>query len=446
MKSTGQKINVIADALNVSGQLVVSGVNGADQIYNPSRNEWVPNRAIDNVVIKAVLSGDDPNTGESVTSISNVTWTINGQQVSVMEGFSAGTNTDGEPILTCTANGTGNTAYIINANISYVNPATGALEEVSASTSLTTTLNDSEQFVLVPTTTQDGLYNPLRGEGGRKTKFGCKLMSGNKQTPAVYQWYVITHDDQGNKIETLVDGSEPWFKGGYQYTYTEDANGVIDQSSWGIEPSVAVNTWGVIDVDLEYAENVNLVAKSGAWWSGESADECTVSDTLQLKYRATREFPLLKKVNMHAIEGYITKPNNDSLEASYFKAYAKVFVGGLEYDGANTDDRSLLEKYYNIVWYKTLNNVKTRIAYGAELNISYEALGVVTSKTNGVTRIDESTIPSIHVEVNENYKAGGIQGSVYSDYTTPNPKAVFGNDSIADELAAYLVENDGTAE
>lgn len=450
MKSIGQKINVVSDPLIITAQIEVEGT--ADQIFNPSRNEWIPNRKVLNNEVKmtAVLKGYDPNISSNGIVINNVVWTINGKQISEY--------TDGDFVvdttnhtLTCYANGTGNSAFNIEATIHYYNTTTGDREMVTASKSITTTMNDAEEFVLVPTTSQDGIYNPMRGEGGRYVEFGCKLMSGNKQTPAVYRWFVITWDSNNKKIETAVNGTESWFKGGYSYTYEEDENGVIIESSWEKKDSLDANTWGAIKVDLEYAQGVNLVVKAGASWAGETDSD--VEDSLQLKYRASREFPMLKRINMHAVQGYVTKPNGN-LEASVFKAYARVFVGSEELDGAKEDEKNILEKYFNLTWYKTINNVKTRIGYGAALSITYKDLGIVkkdptaTNNPSGIEYIDESTIPSIHVEVSENYISGGVQGAVYSNYETPNPKAVFGNDSIADELAAYLVETtyneDGT--
>lgn len=450
MKSIGQKINVVSDPLIITAQIEVEGT--ADQIFNPSRNEWIPNRKVLNNEVKmtAVLKGYDPNISSNGIVINNVVWTINGKQISEY--------TDGDFVvdttnhtLTCYANGTGNSAFNIEATIHYYNTTTGEREMVTASKSITTTMNDAEEFVLVPTTSQDGIYNPMRGEGGRYVEFGCKLMSGNKQTPAVYRWFVITWDSNNKKIETAVNGTESWFKGGYSYTYEEDENGVIIESSWEKKDSLDANTWGAIKVDLEYAQGVNLVVKAGASWAGETDSD--VEDSLQLKYRASREFPMLKRINMHAVQGYVAKPNGN-LEASVFKAYARVFVGSEELDGAKEDEKNILEKYFNLTWYKTINNVKTRIGYGAVLSITYKDLGIVkkdptaTNNPSGIECIDESTIPSIHVEVSENYISGGVQGAVYSNYETPNPKAVFGNDSIADELAAYLVETtyneDGT--
>lgn len=450
MKSIGQKINVVSDPLIITAQIEVEGT--ADQIFNPSRNEWIPNRKVLNNEVKmtAVLKGYDPNISSNGIVINNVVWTINGKQISEY--------TDGDFVvdttnhtLTCYANGTGNSAFNIEATIHYYNTTTGEREMVTASKSITTTMNDAEEFVLVPTTSQDGIYNPMSGEGGRYVEFGCKLMSGNKQTPAVYRWFVITWDSNNKKIETAVNGTESWFKGGYSYTYEEDENGVIIESSWEKKDSLDANTWGAIKVDLEYAQGVNLVVKAGASWAGETDSD--VEDSLQLKYRASREFPMLKRINMHAVQGYVTKPNGN-LEASVFKAYARVFVGSEELDGAKEDEKNILEKYFNLTWYKTINNVKTRIGYGAVLSITYKDLGIVkkdptaTNNPSGIEYIDESTIPSIHVEVSENYISGGVQGAVYSDYEKPNPKAVFGNDSIADELAAYLVETtyneDGT--
>lgn len=450
MKSIGQKINVVSDPLIITAQIEVEGT--ADQIFNPSRSEWIPNRKVLNNEVKmtAVLKGYDPNISSNGIVINNVVWTINGKQISEY--------TDGDFVvdttnhtLTCYANGTGNSAFNIEATIHYYNTTTGEREMVTASKSITTTMNDAEEFVLVPTTSQDGIYNPMRGEGGRYVEFGCKLMSGNKQTPAVYRWFVITWDSNNKKIETAVNGTESWFKGGYSYTYEEDENGVIIESSWEKKDSLDANTWGAIKVDLEYAQGVNLVVKAGASWAGETDSD--VEDSLQLKYRASREFPMLKRINMHAVQGYVTKPNGN-LEASVFKAYARVFVGSEELDGAKEDEKNILEKYFNLTWYKTINNVKTRIGYGAVLSITYKDLGIVkkdptaTNNPSGIEYIDESTIPSIHVEVSENYISGGVQGAVYSNYETPNPKAVFGNDSIADELAAYLVETtyneDGT--
>ena len=450
MKSIGQKINVVSDPLIITAQIEVDGT--ADQIFNPSRNEWIPNRKVLNNEVKmtAVLKGYDPNISSNGIVIRNVVWTINGKQISDYNDgdFVVGT---ANHTLTCYANGTGNSAFNIEATIYYYNTTTGDREVVTASKSITTTMNDAEEFVLVPTTAQDGIYNPMRGEGGRYVEFGCKLMSGNKQTPAAYRWFTITWDSNNNKIETAVNGTESWFKGGYSYNYEEDENGVIIENSWEKKDSLDASTWGTIKVDLEYAQDVNLVVKAGASWAGETNSE--VKDSLQLKYRASREFPMLKQVNMHAVQGYVTKPNGD-LEATTFKAYARVFVGSEELDGAKEDEKNILEKYFNLTWYKTINNVKTRIGYGAVLSITYKDLGIVkkdptaTNNPSGIEYIDESTIPSIHVEVEENYISGGVQGAVYSNYETPNPKAVFGNDSIADELAAYLVETtyneDGT--
>lgn len=450
MKSIGQKINVVSDPLIITAQIEVDGT--ADQIFNPSRNEWIPNRKVLNNEVKmtAVLKGYDPNISSNGIVINNVVWAINGNQISDYgEGDFVVDATN--HTLTCYANGTGNSAFNIEATIHYYNTTTGDREVVTASKSITTTMNDAEEFVLVPTTSQDGIYNPMRGEGGRYVEFGCKLMSGNKQTPAVYRWFVITWDSNNKKIETAVNGTESWFKGGYSYNYEEDENGVIIENSWEKKDSLDANTWGAIKVDLEYAQGVNLVVKAGASWAGETNSD--VKDSLQLKYRASREFPMLKRINMHAVQGYVTKPNGN-LEASVFKAYAKVFVGSEELDGAKEDEKNILEKYFNLTWYKTINNVKTRIGYGAVLSITYKDLGIVkkdptaTNNPSGIEYIDESTIPSIHVEVSENYISGGVQGAVYSNYETPNPKAVFGNDSIADELAAYLVETtyneDGT--
>lgn len=450
MKSIGQKINVVSDPLIITAQIEVDGT--ADQIFNPSRNEWIPNRKVLNNEVKmtAVLKGYDPNISSNGIVINNVVWTINGKQIS---GYNDGDFVvdTANHTLTCYANGTGNSAFNIEATIHYYNTTTGDREVVTASKSITTTMNDAEEFVLVPTTSQNGIYNPMRGEGGRYVEFGCKLMSGNKQTPAVYRWFVITWDSNNKKIETAVNGTESWFKGGYSYTYEEDENGVIIENSWEKQDSLDANTWGAIKVDLEYAQGVNLMVKAGASWAGETNSD--VKDSLQLKYRASREFPMLKQVNMHAVHGYVTKPNGN-LEASVFKAYARVFVGSEELDGAKEDEKNILEKYFNLTWYKTINNVKTRIGYGAVLSITYKDLGIVkkdptaTNNPSGIEYIDESTIPSIHVEVSENYISGGVQGAVYSNYETPNPKAVFGNDSIADELAAYLVETtyneDGT--
>lgn len=450
MKSIGQKINVVSDPLIITAQIEVDGT--ADQIFNPSRNEWIPNRKVLNNEVKmtAVLKGYDPNIDSNGIVINNVVWAINGNQISDYgEGDFVVDATN--HTLTCYANGTGNSAFNIEATIHYYNTTTGDREVVTASKSITTTMNDAEEFVLVPTTSQDGIYNPMRGEGGRYVEFGCKLMSGNKQTPAVYRWFVITWDSNNKKIETAVNGTESWFKGGYSYNYEEDENGVIIENSWEKKDSLDANTWGAIKVDLEYAQGVNLMVKAGASWAGETNSD--VTDSLQLKYRASREFPMLKQVNMHAVHGYVTKPNGN-LEASVFKAYARVFVGSEELDGAKEDEKNILEKYFNLTWYKTINNVKTRIGYGAVLSITYKDLGIVkkdptaTNNPSGIEYIDESTIPSIHVEVSENYISGGVQGAVYSNYETPNPKAVFGNDSIADELAAYLVETtyneDGT--
>lgn len=450
MKSIGQKINVVSDPLIITAQIEVEGT--ADQIFNPSRNEWIPNRKVLNNEVKmtAVLKGYDPNISSNGIVINNVVWTINGKQISEYNDGDFVVDTTNHT-LTCYANGTSNSAFNIEATIHYYNTTTGDREMVTASKSITTTMNDAEEFVLVPTTSQDGIYNPMRGEGGRYVEFGCKLMSGNKQTPAVYRWFVITWDSNNKKIETAVNGTESWFKGGYSYTYEEDENGVIIESSWEKKDSLDANTWGAIKVDLEYAQGVNLVVKAGASWAGETDSD--VEDSLQLKYRASREFPMLKRINMHAVQGYVTKPNGN-LEASVFKAYARVFVGSEELDGAKEDEKNILEKYFNLTWYKTINNVKTRIGYGAVLSITYKDLGIVkkdptaTNNPSGIEYIDESTIPSIHVEVSENYISGGVQGAVYSNYESPNPKAVFGNDSIADELAAYLVETtyneDGT--
>lgn len=442
MKTTTGRILAISDPMKVAGYIKVVS-DTCDQIYNPSASIFTPNRSITYTELRAGVSGADPNNGYSELTAKSAKWIVDGNVIySGNADFVISSDT---LTMQVKKNGSVSGGNIdIQCIISYVNTTTGKVQQVRAEKVLTTTVHDTFQIALTPTTTVEQEVNPMKDGTVRIQDFGCKLVAGTSQIPAKYYWYVRTTKN-GAASDVKVTGTENWFKGSKYYTYERDnVSGDIIADSWKLNDGGEVGTWATITVDVTKTEKLMLVCKALPVYAGV-ADNNKLQNNYQQTFRMSMHLPLLKKVTLQSVQGYTTK-HNANPEASHYKAYVNIYVGSQELNGST--DTELIEEFFSVIWYKRINNINTIIGYGANLDISYKNLGINTVNIEGVDVIDETTIPEIYAEVSENYISGGVQGAVYSNYEKPNPKAVFGNDSIADELAAYLVETtyneDGT--
>lgn len=442
MKTTTGRILAISDPMKVAGYIKVVS-DTCDQIYNPSASIFTPNRSITYTELRAGVSGADPNNGYSELTAKSAKWIVDGKVIySGNADFVISSDT---LTMQVKKNGSVSGGNIdIQCIISYVNTTTGKVQQVRAEKVLTTTVHDTFQIALTPTTTVEQEVNPMKEGAVRIQDFGCKLVAGTLQIPAKYYWYVRTTKN-GVASDVKVTGTENWFKGSKYYTYERDnVSGDIIADSWKLNDGGEVGTWATITVDVTKTEKLMLVCKALPIYTGV-ADNNKLQNNYQQTFRMSMHLPLLKKVTLQSVQGYTTK-HNANPEASHYKAYVNIYVGSQELNGST--DTELIEEFFSVIWYKRINNINTIIGYGANLDISYKNLGIDTVNIEGVDVIDETTIPEIFAEVSENYISGGVQGAVYSNYEKPNPKAVFGNDSIADELAAYLVETtyneDGT--
>lgn len=434
--------------MQVAGEIQVL-TGEYNQIYNPSAQVYEPNRMIDPTKLAASITGVDPNSTQTL-EVESAEWYVDGTRInSGNEKYvlrSKDANKSDNIYLDIYANGdTNGSAMSVECIMSYVNKTTGIKETVRAERVLTTTVHDTYHLALAATTEIEAVMNPMKDGDKRVQDFGCKLMAGQMQVPADYYWYVRTMNN-GTPSDTKVTGTESWFKGAKHYEYTTDTNGEIIADSWELNDGGEIGTWATITVDVAKTDKLMLVCKAVPTYTGVDPQN-KLQNNYQQVFRASMELPVLKKVKMHAIQGYTTKHNAD-VTATHFKAYVDIFVGSQELNGNDENEKPTIDEFFSVIWYKRINNKSTIIGYGATLDVTYQTLGITTTNVNGIDAINEATIPEIYAEVSENYISGGVQGAVYSNYETPNPKAVFGNDSIADELAAYLVETtyneDGT--
>lgn len=435
MKTSSSKILAISDPMQVAGTISVISKEG-DQTYNPSAAVFRPNRKITPTKLQAIIVGTDPNQATALSAKSAI-WKVDGTEIN--NGNTDFVLSDDTLTLTVYQNGSINGSSItVQCTIYYINSTTGKEEIILAEKVLTTTVHDTYQLTLAPTTEINSLMNPMQDGATRMQDFGCKLVAGTSQVEANYYWYVRTIN---NNIasDVKVTGAESWFKGSKYYTFeTNDETGEIVADSWALNDGGEIGTWAQITVDVAKTDKLMLVCKAVPTYTGVDTQN-KLQNNYQQVFRASMELPVLKKVKMHAIQGYTTK-HNANVTATHFKAYVDIFVGSQELNGNDDNEKSTIDEFFSVIWYKRINNKSTVIGYGATLDVTYETLGITTVSVNNVDIINEATIPEIYAEVSENYISGGVQGAVYSNYTTPNPKAVFGNDSIADELAAYLVE------
>lgn len=448
MKTLSSKITAISDPMQVAGEIQVL-TGEYNQIYNPSAQVYEPNRMINPTKLAASITGVDPNSA-STLEVESAEWYVDGTRInSGNEKYvlrSKDVNKSDNIYLDIYANGdTNGGAMSVECIMSYINKTTGIKETVRAERVLTTTVHDTYHLALAATTETEAVMNPMKDGDKRVQDFGCKLMAGQMQVPADYYWYVRTMNN-GTPSDVKVTGTESWFKGAKHYEYTTDTNGEIIADSWELNDGGEIGTWATITVDVAKTDKLMLVCKAVPTYVGVDPQN-KLQNNYQQVFRASMELPVLKKVKMHAIQGYTTKHNAD-VTATHFKAYVDIFVGSQELNGNDENERATIDEFFSVIWYKRINNKSTIIGYGATLDVTYQTLGITTTNVNGIDAINEATIPEIYAEVSENYISGGVQGAVYSNYETPNPKAVFGNDSIADELAAYLVETtyneDGT--
>lgn len=442
MKTTTGRILAISDPMKVAGYIKVVS-DTCDQIYNPSASIFTPNRSITYTELRAGVSGADPNNGYSELTAKSAKWIVDGKVI--YSGNADYVISPDTLTMQVKKNGSVSGGNIdIQCIISYVNTTTGRVQQVRAEKVLTTTVHDTFQIALTPTTTVEQEVNPMKEGAVRIQDFGCKLVAGTSQIPAKYYWYVRTTKN-GVASDVKVTGTENWFKGSKYYTYERDnVSGDIVADSWKLNDGGEVGTWATITIDVTKTEKLMLVCKALPVYAGV-ADNNKLQNNYQQTFRMSMHLPLLKKVTLQSVQGYTTK-HNANPEASHYKAYVNIYVGSQELNGST--DTELIEEFFSVIWYKRINNINTIIGYGANLDISYKNLGINTVNIEGVDVIDKTTIPEIFAEVSENYISGGVQGAVYSNYEKPNPKAVFGNDSIVDELTAYLVETtyneDGT--
>lgn len=448
MKTLSSKITAISDPMQVAGEIQVL-TGEYNQIYNPSAQVYEPNRMINPTKLAASITGVDPNSTQTL-EVESAEWHVDGTRInSGNEKYVLRNKDDNKSdniYLDIYANGdTNGSAMAVECIMSYINKTTGIKETVRAERVLTTTVHDTYHLALAATTETEAVMNPMKDGDKRVQDFGCKLMAGQMQVPADYYWYVRTMNN-GTPSDVKVTGTESWFKGAKHYEYTTDANGEIIADSWELNDGGEIGTWATITVDVAKTDKLMLVCKAVPTYTGVDPQN-KLQNNYQQVFRSSMELPVLKKVKMHAIQGYTTKHNAD-VTATHFKAYVDIFVGSQELNGNDENERSTIDEFFSVIWYKRINNKSTIIGYGATLDVTYEQLGIRTTSVNNINAIDETTIPEIYAEVSENYISGGVQGAVYSNYEKPNPKAVFGNDSIADELAAYLVETtyneDGT--
>lgn len=448
MKTLSSKITAISDPMQVAGEIQVL-TGEYNQIYNPSAQVYEPNRMINPTKLAASITGVDPNSTQTL-EVESTEWYVDGTRInSGNEKYvlrSKDVNKSDNIYLDIYANGdTNGSAMSVECIMSYINKTTGIKEMVRAERVLTTTVHDTYHLALAATTETEAVMNPMKDGDKRVQDFGCKLMAGQMQVPADYYWYVRTMNN-GTPSDVKVTGTESWFKGAKHYEYTTDTNGEIVADSWELNDGGEIGTWATITVDVAKTDKLMLVCKAVPTYTGVDPQN-KLQNNYQQVFRASMELPVLKKVKMHAIQGYTTKHNAD-VTATHFKAYVDIFVGSQELNGNDENEKATIDEFFSVIWYKRINNKSTIIGYGATLDVTYQTLGITTTNVNGIDAINEATIPEIYAEVSENYISGGVQGAVYSNYETPNPKAVFGNDSIADELAAYLVETtyneDGT--